>query len=470
MPINRTLVAAVSWAMIQSAVAQDGRPASADWPQFRGPNAAGFADDAAAPVDWDGPSGDGIAWKTPIAGLAHSSPIVWGERLFVTTAVAAGMDAPLRVGLYGDGDSAADMVEHAWKVICLDKRDGRVLWERTAVTGVPKFKRHTKATHANSTPCTDGNIVVACFGTEGLHAFALDGDPRWSVDLGPLDVGPWDDEKLQWGFAGSPIIHAGVVYLQCDVKGRGFLVAIDAASGRELWRAARSDVPGWCTPAILAPPAADEGIAAATQVIVNGCNHMGGYDARSGAEIWRMANGGGIPVPTPVIADGLIFLTSNHRPRNNDGIPQPIFAVRAAARGDLTFSKDAPQDAPPNAHVAWFRDKRGNYMQTPLAYRGLLYTCKDNGAAACYDLRTGAEKWRERLGRGHSGFSASPVAADGRIYWTGEDGDVYIVAAGPQFNLIAMNALGEICMASPAVSAGRLYFRTQRHVIAVGRP
>lgn len=474
---NRVQFAALSLALmgVGCGVAIGGET---DWPQFRGPNASGVAAGGGAPTDWDGPTNDGIAWKTPIPGLAHSSPIIWGDRLFVTTAVASGMDAPLRVGLYGDGDSAPDMVEHEWKVLCLDKNSGSVLWERTAVKGTPKFKRHTKATHANSTPCTDGKVVVACFGSEGVHAFSLDGEKRWSVDLGPLDVGPWDDKALQWGFAGSPIIYAGVVYLQCDVKDRGFLVALDAADGRELWRRSRQDVPGWCTPAILAPAAAGGGggatdpaavAAPSPQIIVNGCKHMGGYDARSGEEIWRMANGGGIPVPTPVVADGLIVLTSNHRPLDKDGIPQPIIAVRGGARGDITFSKDSSQEAPPGEHVAWFRDKRGNYMQTPLAHRGLLYACKDNGSAACYDLKTGAEKWRERLGRGNSGFTASPVLAGDKIYWTSEEGDVYVVEAGAEFRLVSINALGEICMATPAVSDGRLYFRTQRHVIAIGR-
>lgn len=430
-----------------------------DWPQFRGAGGAGVADGRPALTDWDVAEGRGVLWKTPVAGLAHSSPILWGDQVFVTTAVPKDLEPSLKVGLYGAGDSAEDMVEHEWKLMCLDRRSGRVVWERTACAGVPKVKRHTKATHCNSTPATDGRVVIAWFGSEGLFAYTTDGSLLWKKELGVLDVGPHDAPELQWGFASSPILHEGRVYLQGDIKKDPFLIALDASDGREIWRVARDDVPGWCTPAIAAG-------ADGVQVVVNGCKHMGGYDAQTGKEVWRMSGGGGIPVPMPVLTEDLILLTSNHQPINEAGPQQPIFAVRRKARGDVTI----PKDHKTGEFVAWSLHGRGNYMQTPLVYRGLAYFCKDNGIASCYDVNTGEKKWRERLGGGQSGFTASPIAVEGTVYWTSEDGDVYAVDAGGEFKTPVVHSLAEVCLATPAASRGVLYFRTRGHVVAIGAP
>jgi outer membrane protein assembly factor BamB len=443
------------------------------WPSFRGDNARGWVDaDAGAakvPVEWDVEKGDNIRWKTPIPGLAHSSPIVWNDRIFVTTAVPSGGPTSLKVGLYGAGDSAEDMIPHDFRVICLDAKDGKILWDHTAWSGVPKFARHTKATHCNSTPATDGNVVVTLFGAQGLYAYSLDGKPLWQkTDLGDLDVGPHNAPELHWGYASSPIIYDGRVYVQCDIKKDAYLAAFDVRDGRELWRVPRDDVPGWCTPSVLpaarlaaqgdVPPA---GLGA--QIIVNGCRHMGGYDAATGREIWRMSGGGGVPVPTPVVAGDLILFTSNHRPIRDEDRPQPIYAVRRDATGDITI----PKDAKSGPGVAWALEKAGNYMQTPLAYRGLAFFCRDNGAATCYDLETGEQVWRERLA-GNTGFTASPVAADGHVYWASEEGSVFVVEAGRTFRKVAVNAMGEICMATPAIHRGTLYLRTQHHLFAIG--
>jgi outer membrane protein assembly factor BamB len=453
------LISGSVWTKRDAAPAQSSNPGESDgnWPMFRGPNASGVAEGHTTLTEWDVPSGRGVLWKSDIPGLSHASPIVWGDKLIVVTAVAKGMESPLKVGLYGAGDSADDMVEHQWKVICLDKTSGKVRWERTAKTGVPRVKRHTKATHANTSPATDGNVVVAFFGSEGVYAYSLDGELKWSKDLGVLDVGPWNDMSLQWGFASSPVICDGKVFLQCDVKSGPFLVALDAADGREIWRTSRDEVPGWCTPAILRT-------GLGTQVVLNGCKRMGGYDTETGKEIWWMRGGGGIPVPAPLVAGDLVVLTSNHRPIDDQDRPQPIYAVRSSARGNITMNKEAES----SGSIAWAKSRRGNYMQTPLAYRGLVYFCKEIGVATCYDLRSGEQKWRERIGMGQTGFSASPVAADGKIYWTSETGDVRVIAAGPAFEDLATNPMDDICMATPAVSDGVIYFRTRHAVIAIG--
>lgn len=430
--------------------------AGVDWPQFRGIQASGISEGAALPTDWNIEGGANVAWKTPIPGLAHSSPIVYGDRVFVTTAIPASGDASLRVGLYGDGGSADDMVEHTFRLYCLNKKTGAPLWQRDCKTAKPQFKRHTKATHCNSTPVTDGRRVVAIFGTEGVFAFDMDGEPLWSRDLGPMDVGPHDDATLEWGFAASPILVDDRVVIQCDVKAGPFLVALDAADGREVWRFERLDVTGWSSPTAHRGPDGWE-------ILMNGSQHIGAVRLRDGSEIWRLAGGGGIPVPTPVVADGLVYLTSNHRPFKSSDPQKPIFVVKTTARGPLTL----PEEGQSNDGVAWWVSKRGNYMQTPLVYRGVAYFCYDNGLLSAFDAKTGEELFRDRLTGGGDGFTASGVAGDGKVYFTSEQGEVHILAAGRAFERVKTCTLGEICMATPAISEGMLLFRTQGHVVAL---
>ncbi|GMU84180.1 MAG: hypothetical protein AMXMBFR47_40500 [Planctomycetota bacterium] len=435
----------------------DGPRPGVDWPQFRGISATGIADGKPLRLEWNAAKGDGVAWKTPIPGLAHSSPVIWGDRLFVTTAVPLTGEASLKVGLYGAGDSADDMVEHEYRVYCLDKRDGKILWDRVALKTTPKFKRHTKATHVNSTPVTDGRRVVAFFGTEGVFCYDMDGKLEWKKELGPLDVGPHDAAELQWGFASSPIIAEGRLIVQCDVKEKPFLAALDVGDGREIWRVARDDVPGWSTP--TAARVGDD-----WQILVNGCKHMGAYRLGDGGEVWRMSGGGGIPVPTPVVSGELVYLTSNHRPIKAGDPQKPVFAVRLGAKGELAI----PSDGTGNRDVAWLRTQRGNYMQTPLIYRGVAYLCYDNGVVSSFDAETGEPIYRERLGTGDSGYTASAVAGDGKVYFTSETGDVAVVdGTAREFRVLARSAFDDICMATPAISEGRLYWRTKSAVMCI---
>lgn len=422
-----------------------------DWPQFRGIGARGVAEGTPTPASWNVPAGERVKWKTAIPGLGHSSPVVFGDQVCVTTAVSGKADPELRVGLYGDIKPVEDDSVHTWKVYCLDRQSGRVRWEHTAATGVPKIKRHTKATHANSTLATDGSTLVAFFGSEGLYAYDLaKGALRWKKDLGVLDSGFFMVPEAQWGFASSPVIHRDRVILQVDVQKDSFLGAFALEDGRELWRTPRQDVPTWSTPTVH-----ESG--GRTQVIVNGWKHIGGYDFESGKELWRMGGGGDIPVPTPVVAGDLIYITNAH------GLFAPIYAIRTSATGDIT-----PKGGAPSEQMAWMHSREGAYMQTPLVYGDLLYNCRDNGVLSVYDAKTGERKYQQRLAEGRTGFTASPVAADGKIYFTSEDGDIYVVKAGPTFELLSKNAMGEVCMATPAISEGVLFFRTRGHLVAVG--
>lgn len=420
-----------------------------NWPGFRGYRAKGVAEGYPTPTTWNVETSEKIKWKTPIPGLGHSSPVIWGDRVFVTTAVGGSGESELKVGLYGSGKSAKDDSVHRWLVYCIDKRTGKVMWKKTAHKGVPRVKRHMKASHANCTPATDGEHVVAFFGSEGLYCYDKKGRLRWKKDLGILDAGPYNAPDLQWGFASSPVLHKGRVFVQCDTQGDSFVAGFDVRDGREVWRTARDEVSTWSTPTVYQK-------GSNIQLILNGYKHLGGYDLQTGEALWRLSGGGDVPVPTPVAGRGLIFVTNAH------GGSAPLYAIRPSARGDISLD-----GATSNEFIAWSVRRNGAYMQTPLVYDDYLYSCSDRGVLKCYEAGTGSLQYKERLGTGGSGFSASPVAANGKLYFVSEDGDAYVIRAGPTFEVLASNAMGEICMATPAISEGVLYFRTRGHLVAV---
>ena len=326
-----------------------------------------------------------------------------------------------------------------------------MIWNTVGHAGVPKVARHTKATHCNSTPATDGRRIVALFGSEGLFCFNMAGKLQWKKDLGPMDAGYFASPSAQWGFASSPIIHEGKVVVQCDVQKGSFLAVFDLADGRELWRTARADVPTWSTPTVVTT-------AARKQIAVNGWHHTGGYDFATGKELWKYDGGGDIPVPTPIAMNDLIYFTSAH------GRSRPMRAVRANANGDLT-----PNDAGTvNPAIAWEQEKKGNYMQTPIVVDDLLYGCADVGLVTCFDARTGAVRYSERLSKTSEGYTASPVSDGRHLYFTSELGNVFVVPATGKFSVVAANKLEETCLSTPALSDGALFFRTRGKLVAVG--
>ena len=444
------LSAAIALALGAAVSGENPRP-GIDWPMFRGPSSAGVAAGAPAPATWDVPGNKNVKWRVAVPGLAHSSPIVWGNQVCTASAVSGQPDPQLKVGLYGDIASVVDNTPHRWLVLCYDKQTGKQLWERTAHTGVPKVKRHTKSTHASSTLATDGRYILAFFGSEGLYAYDMKGKEIWKKDFGLLDSGFFMVPDAQWGFGSSPIIHGDRAIIQVDVQKGSFVAALDVATGKELWRTARNDVPTWSTPAVHT-----EG--GRSQVIVNGWKHIGGYDLATGKELWRLTGGGDIPVPTPIAGHGLIFITNAH------GKMAPIYAIKPTASGDITLKEGETS----NAHIAWSYVRDGGYMQTPLVYGDLLYVCRDNGILSVFDAKSGQRHYQQRMADGRTGFSASPVASNGRIYFTSEEGDVYVIKAGTAFEQLAVNPLGEVAMATPAISEGVMFFRTRGHLVAVG--
>jgi outer membrane protein assembly factor BamB len=422
-----------------------------NWPQFRGSGAAGIADGQFPPTGFDVPKGQNVRWKTPIPGLGHSCPVVWGDHVYLTTAVSGDPKATLRPGQYGDFDSVNDPTVHTWLVLCLDKKTGQILWRQTACQGVPKVKRHLKSTHANPTPAADAAHVVACFGSEGLFCYDHAGVLLWKRDLGELNSGWFYDPDYQWGFGSSPVIFEDRVFVQCDVGKGSFLAAYALADGHELWKTPREEVPSWGTPTVVAGPDRVE-------LVTCGSKFTRGYDPATGKELWRLGKHSEVTVPTPVFGKGLVFVCDGYRPI------QPIYAIRPGASGDITL-KDKETA---NSHVAWSKPRGSPYMPTLLVYGDHLYACSNGGLLTCYEAETGKQIYSERVG-GSGGYTASPVAADGRIYLTSEEGGVRVVKAGPKFELLAVNPVGEVCMATPAISDGLLFVRTERHLIALGR-
>jgi outer membrane protein assembly factor BamB len=416
-----------------------------DWPSFRGAGRAGVAE-GAPPTEWDLGRGLNVAWSRAIAGHGHSSPIVWGDRIFVTSAV------PLPASVASGGvtvlGSAAAVnsdeyriVEarspHAWRLYCLNRADGTIVWERTAYEGVPKVKRHAKASQASATAATDGTHVVAMMGSEGLYAYDMDGRLIWKQDLGKLDHGYVDDPTDEWGPGSSPVIHEGMVIVQNDRQRDSYVAAFDVRTGDLRWRTGRDEMPSWSTPLVHRGTRAT--------VVTNSPRFVRGHDAQTGRELWRVEDGTQVKVPSPVLAGDLVIVTGGY-PTGG----RPILGIRAAT-----------------GEVVWKLERGSPYTPTPLVYQGVLYVAIDNGIFAAYEAATGKQLYQQRIARDAGGFSASPVAANGRIYLAGEDGAVFVIRAGRTFELLARNDMREMCLATPAVSGDLLLVRTRTRLYAL---
>jgi outer membrane protein assembly factor BamB len=421
------------------------------WPGFRGYLASGVLDDANLPSDFSFEKNINIKWKARLPGMGISSPAIWGDRLFITSAVSENDNAGFKPGLYGDVRPVNDSSVHEWKVYCFDKNTGKMLWERTAYKGVPKIKRHPKSTHANTTMAVDGNHAVAFFGSEGLYCYDHNGNLLWQKSFGVLKS-IWNVMKTaEWEFASSPVIYEDRLIIQSDVLENSFLAVFDVKTGNQLWKKERDEIPGWCTPNIYTHNGK-------TSVVVNGYRHRGAYDFSTGEEIWKMSGGGDIQIPTPIIGDDLIYFNSAH------GKSSPILAVKKSATGDITLADG--EDS--NEWVAWSHPRMGSYMHTMLLYRNRLYNVNWNGTINCLDPLTGSTIYNAKIGKAES-FIASPVASDGRIYIVSEEGVVYIIDSGDEFSILAEIPMNEICMTAPSITENIIYFRSQNYLYAAGK-
>ena len=420
------------------------------WPSFRGTNAAGTADGKPTAVKWNVPANENVAWKTAVGGVAVSSPIVWGNRVFVSTAIGSDPNQGTRTGQYGDVEPVTDASKHSWHLIALDKATGKVVWDKIAYEGIPKTKRHPKSSQASATPVTDGKVVIVSFGSEGLYAFDFSGKQLWKKDLGVLNSGWFFDPDYEWGIGSSPIIYKNLPIVQCDIQRGSFIAAFDTQTGKEVWRTQRDEIPSWSTPSIME-------VDGKAELVTQATTFTRGYDPLTGKELWKYSGNSEIAIPTPIMGPGFIVITNGYR-----GV-QPIVALKPGATGDITLKQGETK----NANIVWSMNRGGPYIPTPVIYQDQLYVLQGNGVLQTYKVATGERIYQERLGGTGGSFSASLVAADGKIYATSEDGDVFVVKAGPTYELLAKNPVGEVLMATPAISDGLIIFRGLKSVIAI---
>lgn len=415
-----------------------------NWPQWRGPGGMGISTEKNLPVEWSATKN--IKWKTPIAGRAHSSPVVWGNKLFLTTAIEGPVVPGAKAVKHMDGDKeflhpdsiGADR-KHSFKVICLNASNGKVLWEQIAFEGTPYDNRHRKSSFAASTPATDGKMVYAFFGTEGLYAYDMNGKLQWKADLGKLGT-------VGMGTGTSPILHQDFVILQCDEENgaASFIVALDKKTGKEAWRTPRKVQVSWATPILVTTAKRSELITSGTEAVI-------AYDPATGKELWRHKGVESNAIPSPVANQEMVFISA--------GFPAKIaMAIRLGQSGDLTGS----------ANVAWKYAKGTAYVPSPILYGDYLYLTTDRGILTCLDAKTGEVKYEGGRIPIPATFTASPVAFDGKILLTSEDGDTFIVKAGPKHEILGTNSVGEPVYASPAISDRKIFIRGENNIYCIG--
>lgn len=424
-----------------------------NWPQFRGILSRGISDKAKLPTSWSVEENQNIAWKVPIPGLATSSPICWEDRIIITTADQEGDNAGFRTGAYGDVDSVKGDGVCSYQVICLERDSGKILWQKECVREVPKVKRHLKASHANPTPATDGRVVVASFAGAGIYCLDLmTGEVVWNKDLGKLDSGWFYDKSYQWGFGSSPYIFESTVILQCDHQDGAFITALDLKTGQEKWRTIRDDIPTWSSPVAFV---AEDGTPI---IVVAGTKASGGYNARTGEELWRLGGFSEIVVPTPQVTRDLILLTSGYRPI------MPIVTLSHKARGVLQMPKEKDLSEP----FYWAAMRGGPYMPTPLIRKDRLYVLDNSGIVSCYKLESGERLFRQRLrGANASAFTASVIANGEYMFCTSEEGSTFVVAFDDEGSVVSQNQIGEAVMATPAICGDMLIIRGEKHLYAI---
>jgi outer membrane protein assembly factor BamB len=445
------------------------------WPGFRGPGASGIADASTLPVKWS--TKERVAWVSNIPGRGWSSPIVWGGRVFVTSAVNTGGFKEPSTGIYGndyaaelkakglsndeinkrviarDIELAAEIEDVRYMVFALDAATGKVVWEREAHKGKPSGGRHRKNTYASETPVTDGERVYASFGPNvGVFCFTMTGKLLWSKAWTPQPM------YLDFGTASSPVVHNGRVYQLRDTQSESTLTSLDAKTGTVVWEVPRPTQEGimksgWSTPFIWET-------AQRTEIITIGKAMVVSYDL-SGKELWRL-RGITHAAPTPVAGGGLLFVGSGSQA---DG-SRPMYAVKPGATGDISVAAGEAR----SPFIAWFQPRLGAYTPSPLFYRGQLYVVNDNGVMQVVDAITGAEIYRARVGGVGNTFSSSPFASNGRVYALSEDGDTFVFEAGREYVEVAKNSLGEMSFATPAADANSLYVRTQTRLYRITAP
>lgn len=440
----KRLVLAGVIVMLGLAAAADERDAG-NWPRFRGADGGGVSMEKNLPTEWSASSN--ILWKAEVPGRGHSSPIVWGDHIFLTTAiegdVVPGAKAPehlIQGKPWKHPEALGDDRKHTLKVLAIDRGSGKILWQQTAYEGLMSDSRHRKASFASPTPVTDGKMVYAFFGTEGIYAYDFKGNLKWKTQVGQII-------SYSVGNGTSPTLYKDRVILLCDSEDgkESFIVALNARDGKEVWRVKREVELSWATPIVVQAAGRDELITLGNQFVI-------AYDPASGKELWRMKGLESNAIPSPVAGHGLVYVYAGYPKKR-------VMALRPGGSGDITGSDK----------VVWSYDKGVAYVASPILYGDYLYLVSDKGILTCLDARTGEVKYDNGRVPVPASFIASLVAYDGKILEFSEDGDTFVVNAGPQHEVVRTNSLGEAVYATPAVAGGRLYIRGEKHLYAIGK-
>ncbi|MHC4174552.1 MAG: outer membrane protein assembly factor BamB family protein [Planctomycetota bacterium] len=412
--------------------------AEANWPQFRG-SSAGIVEDNVLPVSWS--TTENVVWKVDILGRGWSCPIVWSDKVFLTTVASEGHVEEARKGLYlgGDRNKASSAVHH-WIVYCFDWRSGKTLWQKTVHKGKPAQPVHIKNTYASETPVTDGERVYFYFGNVGVFCFDLEGKALWNKNVDPAKM------RNNWGTAASPVLYEDRLFIVNDNDEKSYLLALDKKTGKEVFRVDRDEKSNWVTPYIWQNDKR-------TELVTCGTGKNRSYDL-NGRLLWELGPMSVIAIPTPVEKNGLLYICSGFV---GDRKNRPVYAIRPGASGDITPKNEQDKDD----HIAWYHKFGGPYNPSPIAYRDYLYVLYDRGTVSCYDGHTGKVVYeKQQLAKDARAFTASPWANDGKLFFLSEDGDTFVIEAGPTFKVLGRNKLDEMCMATPAALRGSLIIRT----------
>jgi outer membrane protein assembly factor BamB len=433
-----------TFALLVSAAAH----ADGEWPQFRGPSMnPAIEGNPNLPQQWS--ATENVEWSTAIPGLGWSSPVVWGNKVFLTTVDAAADYERPKEGLYnGRGRPLPPDVKHAWLVYCLDIETGDVIWKRQVHEGKPIASRHPKNTYGSETPATDGERVYVLFGDLGLYCFDMDGKEQWRHDIEPRKT------MSDWGAAASPIVHDGKVIMIYDNEEDSYIAAYDGASGKEVWRTARDETASWASPFIWENENR-------TEIITSAQNRIRSYDL-SGELLWDMdGKMSWACIATPFAAHGMVYINSGYLQDDH----RPVYAIRPGASGTIGLEEGETS----NEFVAWYQPEAGNYNTSPLVYGDYYYSVLDRGTFECYNALTGEKQYTHKklAEKGRSTFTASPWAYNGKVFCLSEQGDTYVIEAGPEFRLVGTNSLGEMCISSPAIAGDRLLIRTVSRLISI---
>jgi outer membrane protein assembly factor BamB len=423
-------------------------PAQDHWPQFRGPGSRGISENKKLPLAWS--ATQNVEWKTPIPGSGWSSPVVWGDRIFLTSVISSGEEEKVKGGLYFGGERPIPKEPHTWMVFCLDAKTGKILWQKELAREVPQSSRHLKNTYASETPAVDAERVYFYFGQNGVFVFDHKGNEVWRREQGPFNT------LYGWGTAASPVVQGDLLILVNDNSDASCITALDKKSGKEVWRVPRDEKSTWATPFVWTNKLR-------TEIVTNGDKRIRSYDM-NGKLLWEMQGPfGQLIIPTPFTAHDLLYVTSGYVGAKH----RPVYAIRPGASGDISL----PAGATKSDFVAWYDPAGGPYNPSALVYGDYYYTLFDRGFFTCNDAKTGQEVYsKQRIDPATTAFTASPWAYRDRIFVLSEDGDTFVIQPGREFKVVGKNSLNEFCMATPALVGERLIIRTQNNLYCFREP